>query len=77
MAPYKAVMRLALEYASSILYRGAYVGEVEEMMCVSVCVLQRGNSSDEFEVASTLFKYDLKKGDLFVPCWTRVHPRPA
>ena len=23
-------------------------------------------------LASTLCKYDLRKGDLFVPCWTRV-----
>ena len=40
------------------------MGEVEEMMCVSV--LQRGHSGDGCDLASTLCKYDLRKGDLFV-----------
>ena len=35
-------------------------------------VLQRGHSSDECNLASTLCKYDLRKGDLFVLSWTRV-----
>ena len=35
-------------------------------------MLQRGNSSDGFDLASTLCKYDLRKGDLFVPSWARV-----
>ena len=48
-----------------------YVGAVEEMMCV-VCVLQRGHSGDGCDLASTLCKYDLRKGDLFVMGWTRV-----
>ena len=43
---------------------------VEEMMCV-VWVLQR-NSGVGCDVASTLCKYDLKKGDLFVLSWERV-----
>ena len=32
----------------------------------SVCVLQRGNSGDGCDLASTLCKYDFMKGDLFV-----------
>ena len=39
-------------------------------MCV--CVLQRGHSSDGFDLASTLCKYDLRKGDLFVLSWARL-----
>ena len=35
-------------------------------------VLQRGHSSDECNLASTLCEYDLRKGDLFVLSWTRV-----
>ena len=52
---------------------GAYVGAVEQMMCV-VCVwmLQRGHSGDGCVLASTLCKYDLRKGDLFVLSWARV-----
>ena len=40
------------------------------MSCVGV--LQRGNSGDEYVLASTLCKYDLRKGDLFVLSWERV-----
>ena len=47
------------------------MGEVEEMMCV-VCVLQRGHSGDGCDLPSTLCKYDLRKGDLFVLSWARV-----
>ena len=49
------------------------MGAVEELMCV-VCVwmLQRGHSVDGCVLASTLCKYDLRKGDLFVPSWARV-----
>ena len=31
-----------------------------------------GHSGDGCDLASTLFKYDLKKGDLFVLSWARV-----
>ena len=31
-----------------------------------------GHSGDGCDLASTLCKYDLKKGDLFVRSWTRV-----
>ena len=40
------------------------------MSCV--WVLQRGHSGDGCDLASTLCKYDLRKGDLFVPSWVRV-----
>ena len=36
------------------------------------CVLQRGNSGDACELALTLCKYDLRKGDLFVMSWARL-----
>ena len=37
------------------------------MSCV--WMLQRGNSGDGCVLASTLCKYDLRKGDLFVLSW--------
>ena len=40
------------------------------MSCV--WMLQRGNSGDGCVLASTVCKYDLRKGDLFVLSWTRV-----
>ena len=40
------------------------------MSCV--LVLQRGHSGDRCDLASTLCKYDLRKGDLFVLSWARV-----
>ena len=35
-------------------------------------LLQRGHSGDGCVLASILCKYDLRKGDLFVPSWARV-----
>ena len=35
-------------------------------------MLQRGHSDNRCDLASTLYKYDLKKGDLFVMSWARV-----
>ena len=36
-------------------------------------MLQRGHSGDGCDLASTLCKYDLRKGDLFImDCWARV-----
>ena len=35
-------------------------------------MLQRGHSDDGCVLASTLCKYTLRKGDLFVQSWTRV-----
>ena len=46
------------------------MGAVEEIMCV--WMLQRGHSGDGCVLASTLYKYDLRKGDLFVLSWARV-----
>ena len=40
------------------------------MSCV--WVLQRGNSGDGSDLASTLCMYDLRKGDWFVLSWARV-----
>ena len=40
------------------------------MSCV--WMLQRGHSGDRCVLASTLCKYDLRKGDLFVLSWARV-----
>ena len=41
--------------------------------CVScVWMLQRGHSGDGCVLASTLCKYDLRMGDLFVLSWARV-----
>ena len=42
-------------------------------LCVScVWMLQRGHSGDGCVLSSTLCKYDLRKGDLFVLSWARV-----
>ena len=35
-------------------------------------MLQRGHSGDGCDLASTLHKYDLRKGDLFVLSWASV-----
>ena len=35
-------------------------------------MLQRGHSGDGCVLVSTVCKYDLRKGDLFVLSWTRV-----
>ena len=35
-------------------------------------MLQRGHNGDGCDLASTLCKYDLRKGDLFVLNWARV-----
>ena len=35
-------------------------------------MLQRGHSGDGCDLASTLCKYDLRKGDLFVLSWAMV-----
>ena len=46
-----------------------YAGAVEEMTCVSVT---EGHSGDRCDLALTVWKYDLRKGDLFVLSWARV-----
>ena len=35
-------------------------------------MIQRGHSGDGCDLASTLCKYDLRQGDLFVLSWARV-----
>ena len=46
---------------------------VQLRLCVSsVWVLQRGHSGDGCDLVSTLCKYDLRKGNLFVLCRARV-----
>ena len=35
-------------------------------------MLHRGHSGDGCDLASTLFRYDLRKGDLIVLLWARV-----
>ena len=37
-----------------------------------MCVLHKGHSGDGCDLASTLCKYDLRKGYLFVLSWARV-----
>ena len=50
---------------------GAYVGAVQEMVCV--WVLQRGHSGDGCDLTSTLcVSMSLRNGDLFVLSWARV-----
>ena len=45
---------------------GAYVGAIEEIMCVVCVSVTEGHSSDGCDLASTLCKYDLRECDLFV-----------
>ena len=35
-------------------------------------MLRRGHSGDECDLASTLCKYDMRKGDLFVQSWRGI-----
>ena len=44
----------------------ASVGAMEEMICVVYVSVTTGYSGDRCDLASTLCKYDLRKGDLFV-----------
>ena len=45
-----------------------YVSAVEEM----VCLLHKGHSGVGCVLASTLCRYERRKGDLFVLSWARV-----
>ena len=40
------------------------------MSCV--WMLQRGHSGDGCDLASTLYKYDFRKGELFIRSWAKV-----
>ena len=42
------------------------------MCCVGGCYKGGGHNCDGYELASTLCKFDLRKGDLFVLSWARV-----
>ena len=46
--------------------------KLKRLYVSSVLVLQRGNSGDGCDLALTVCKYDLRKGDLFVLSWARV-----
>ena len=48
------------------------MGAVEEMMCVVYVSVTKGHSGAGCDLASTLCKYDLSTGDLFVQSWPRV-----
>ena len=52
--------------------RGDYVVHMWVQLKRCVSVLQRGHSGDGCDLASTLCKYDSRKGDLFVLSWARV-----
>ena len=43
-----------------------YVGAVEDMMCIVYVRVTKGHSGEGCDLASTLCKYDLRKGDVFV-----------
>ena len=45
---------------------------IEEMRCAMCMSVTEGHSGDGCVLASTLSKYDLRKGDLFVMSWARV-----
>ena len=47
-------------------------GAVEEMMCVVCVSVTEGHCGNRCDLASTLCKYDLRNGDLFVLSWSRV-----
>ena len=49
-----------------------YVYAVEDMMYVVYVSVTQEHSGDGSDVASTLWTYDLRKGDLFVLSWARV-----
>ena len=49
-----------------------YVGAVEEIMCVVYVSVTKAHSGDGCDLVSTLCRYDLRKGDLFVFSWARV-----
>ena len=46
--------------------------QLKRLCVLCVWMLQRGHSGDGCVLASTLCKYDLRKGDLFVLSWAMV-----
>ena len=51
---------------------GAYVDAVEEIVCVMCVGVAEGHSGAVCYLVSTLCKYDLRKGYLYVLSWARV-----
>ena len=51
---------------------GAYVGAVEEIVCVMCVGVAKGHNGAGCDLVSTLCKYDLRKGYLYVLSWGRV-----
>ena len=48
------------------------MGAVEENICVLCVDVTEGHSGNGYVLASTLCRYDFRKGDLFVLSWARV-----
>ena len=46
--------------------------QLKRLCVLCMRVLQRGHIGDGSDLTSTLCKYDLRKGDLFVLSWTMV-----
>ena len=46
--------------------------QLKRLCVLCMCVLQRGHSGDRYDLVSTLCKYDLRKGHLFVLIWVKV-----
>ena len=49
-----------------------YVGAVDKTMCVMCVSVTEGDSGNGCDSESTLCKYDLRKGAIFVLTWARV-----
>ena len=49
-----------------------YVCANEQVFMVCVSVLHRGHYGEECVFASTLCKYDMRKGYLFILSWARI-----
>ena len=64
---------ISLHLASSSITPARSVHKSRGDILVRMWVqLKRGHSGDGYDLASTLYKYDLRKGDLFVLSWARV-----
>ena len=48
------------------------MGAVDEMVCVVYVSVTKGTCGDGCDLLSSLYKYDLRTGDLFVLSWTMV-----
>ena len=61
MYPYNEILYYEYEITKTLLGMSCYVW-----------VLQRRNSGNGYGLPSTMYMYDLRKGDLFVLSWARV-----